>query len=132
MAVRREPDGHIRLWVAIADVGHYVPEGEPIDHEARERGTSVYFPGHCIPMLPEALSNGICSLNPGVDRLAMVAEMLFNDRGCRLENRFYSAVMCSQARLTYTEVHAMIEAEDAETITRVITSYSIHYTKLYE
>ncbi len=98
----REKDGRIRLWVAIADVGHYVPEGSAIDEEALERGTSVYFPGRAIPMLPERLSNGICSLNPAVDRLAMTAEMVFDRQGERLESRFYPAVIRSQARLTYT------------------------------
>ncbi len=104
VAVRQESGGRTRLWVAIADVGHYVAAGSVIDTEALERGTSVYFPGRAIPMLPERLSNGICSLNPHVERLAMVAEMLFDATGGRLESRFYPAVMCSQARLTYTQV----------------------------
>lgn len=109
VAVRRETGGAVRLWVAIADVGHYVPEGSAIDREAFERGTSVYFPGRCVPMLPEALSNGICSLNPGVDRLAMVAEMLFDGGGGRCEERYYPAVIRSQARLTYTQVREVLE-----------------------
>ncbi|OEU48169.1 MAG: ribonuclease R [Desulfuromonadales bacterium C00003096] len=109
VAVRREEQGRIRLWVAIADVGYYVAPGSPIDQQALERSTSVYFPGHCIPMLPESLSNEICSLKPQQDRLAMVAELLFDAQGQRLESRFYSAVIRSQARLTYSQVRDMIE-----------------------
>jgi ribonuclease R len=123
VAVRRESEGQIRLWVAIADVAHYVAEGTPTDLEAVERATSVYFPGRCIPMLPEALSNGICSLNPGVERLAMTAEMLFDRHGKRLESRFYPAVMRSAARLTYTEVRDMVVMEDREVIGRYPAIY---------
>jgi ribonuclease R len=118
VSVRREEEGRIRLWVSIADVGHYVEEGSPVDLEAYERGTSVYFPGKCIPMLPEKLSNGICSLNPEVERLAMTAEMLFDQQGHRLESRFYPSVIRSRARLTYTEVAAMVADEDQATIAR--------------
>ena len=118
VAVRDEGQGRIRLWVSIADVGHYVTEGGIIDREAYVRGTSVYFPGRCIPMLPEHLSNGICSLNPDVERLVMTAEMLFDAEGVRLESRFYPAVICSRARLTYTQVRAMIELGDTEEISR--------------
>ncbi len=114
VAVRREDGGNIRLWVSIADVGHYVREGSIIDVEAYERGTSVYFPGQCIPMLPEKLSNGICSLNPHVERLTMTAEILFDRQGERLESRFYASVIRSHARLTYTEVSAVIERDDAQ------------------
>jgi ribonuclease R len=95
-----------------------VAEGSPVDQEAYERGTSVYFPGKCIPMLPEKLSNGICSLNPNVERLAMTAEMLFDRQGHRLESRFYPSVICSRARLTYTEVAAMVLQEDPATTAR--------------
>ncbi len=109
VAVRSEGEGLIRLWVAIADVGHYVPEGGLLDREALTRGTSVYFPGRCIPMLPEPLSNGICSLNPRVDRLTLVAEMLFDAEGERRESRFYPAVIRSCARLTYTLVFHLLE-----------------------
>jgi ribonuclease R len=123
VSVRREKDGRIRLWVSIADVGHYVAEGSPVDLEAYERATSVYFPGKCIPMLPENLSNGICSLNPGVERLAMTAEMLFDSQGRRLESRFYPSVICSRARLTYTEVAAMVVQEEPETIARYAEVY---------
>jgi ribonuclease R len=93
-----------RLWVAIADVSHYVRRGDALDLEARERGTSVYFPRRVIPMLPEKLSHGICSLNPSVDRLAMVCEMAITPRGEVARYEFYPAVFRSAARLTYTQV----------------------------
>jgi ribonuclease R len=93
-----------RLLVAIADVSHYVRDGDPLDRDARERGTSVYFPRRVIPMLPEALSNELCSLKPDVDRLCMVCEMEVSAEGEIRKHRFYPAVMHSRARLTYTEV----------------------------
>ena len=93
-----------RLLVAIADVAHYVREGDAIDKEARERGTSVYFPRRVIPMLPEELSNELCSLKPKVDRLCMVCDMEITAAGAIRSYRFYPAVMHSRARLTYTEV----------------------------
>jgi ribonuclease R len=93
-----------RLLVAIADVAHYVRDGDPLDRDARERGTSVYFPRRVIPMLPEALSNELCSLKPDVDRLCMVCEMEVSSEGAIRSHRFYPAVMHSRARLTYTEV----------------------------
>jgi len=108
VSVRREDDGRLRLWVSIADVSHYVGERGVIDEEAYERGTSVYFPDRCIPMLPERLSNGICSLKPGVDRLAMTAEMLFDGSGNRVESVFYNSVIKSDYRLTYTKVKNML------------------------
>jgi ribonuclease R len=107
VAIARHDKGY-RLWVAIADVAHYVAAGSVIDQEALQRGTSVYFPGTCLPMLPEALSNGICSLNPQVDRLVMVAELDFDASGHRVGLRFCLAVMRSRARLTYTEVAAAL------------------------
>jgi ribonuclease R len=100
---RREGKG-FRLWVAIADVSHYVRHGEPLDVDARERGTSVYFPRRVIPMLPEKLSNGLCSLNPKVERLCMACEMDITPAGEVARYQFYPAVMRSQARLTYTQV----------------------------
>ncbi|MFO7982951.1 MAG: ribonuclease R [Desulfuromonadales bacterium] len=114
--VARESSGHIRLRVSIADVGHYVESDSVLDREAFERGTSVYFPGECIPMLPEKLSNGICSLNPGVDRLTMTAEMLFDREGQRVESRFYPSVIRSAARLTYTQVKEMLVDGDEAVI----------------
>jgi ribonuclease R len=106
---RREGKG-FRLWVAIADVSHYVRHDEPLDLDARERGTSVYFPRRVLPMLPEKLSNGLCSLNPQVDRLAMVCEMAISPQGQVADYQFYPAVIRSQARLTYTKVWADISS----------------------
>lgn len=100
--------GSWRLWVAIADVSSYVEPNSPLDDDAQERGTSVYFPSQVIPMLPEALSNGLCSLNPVVDRLCMVCEMVINSEGETESYQFHEAVMNSKARLTYNEVAAML------------------------
>ena len=97
-----------RLLVAIADVSHYVKPGEPIDEDAYERATSVYFPRRVIPMLPEKLSNGLCSLNPNEDRLAMVCDMVVAEDGNVDAYQFYPAVIRSQARLTYTEVATVL------------------------
>ncbi|WP_084545318.1 ribonuclease R [Derxia gummosa] len=93
-----------RLLVAIADVSHYVTPGDALDTDAVERSTSVYFPRRVIPMLPEKLSNGLCSLNPDVDRLCLVADMVIDMTGEITAYQFYPAVMHSQARFTYTEV----------------------------
>ena len=93
-----------RLVVAIAEVSEYVRPGTPLDDEAQNRATSVYFPGRVIPMLPEALSNGLCSLNPDVDRLCLVCDMSINEEGKVTRSRFDAAVIRSQARLTYNEV----------------------------
>ncbi|TWI04894.1 ribonuclease R [Luteimonas cucumeris] len=93
-----------RLIVAIADVSHYVRPGTPLDDEAQKRATSVYFPGFVVPMLPETLSNGICSLNPKVDRLCFVCDMQIDRHGEITRSKFYEAVMNSHARLTYTQV----------------------------
>ena len=98
-----------KLMVAIADVSHYVKEGSQLDAESLERGNSVYFPHRVVPMLPEAISNGLCSLNPEVERLCMVCEMEIDSLGSLIEYKFYSAVMLSHARLTYTEVNEMLE-----------------------
>jgi ribonuclease R len=105
-AVYCEPDGRRgwRVIVAIADVDHYVTAGSPIDAEAQSRSTSVYFPRRVIPMLPEELSNGLCSLKPDVDRLVMVCDMTVNKDGTVRGYQFYPAVMHSHARLTYNEV----------------------------
>jgi ribonuclease R len=97
-----------RLVVAIADVSHYVKPGEAIDEDAYERATSVYFPRRVIPMLPEKLSNGLCSLNPEVDRLCMVCDMVVDADGEIVAYQFYPGVMCSSARFTYTEVAAIL------------------------
>lgn len=105
--------GGWRLWVAIADVSYYVRPNTALDHEARSRGNSVYFPSQVVPMLPEVLSNGLCSLNPQVDRLCMVCEMTVSATGRLTSFKFYEAVMSSHARLTYTKV-AHILAGDEE------------------
>jgi ribonuclease R len=97
-----------RLVVAIADVSHYVKPGEPLDEDASERATSVYFPRRVIPMLPEKLSNGLCSLNPDEERLCMVCDMLVSAQGEIDAYQFFPAVMRSQARLTYTEVASIL------------------------
>jgi ribonuclease R len=102
-----------RVIVAIADVSSYVPPGGALDTEARERGTSVYFPRKVIPMLPESLSNGLCSLNPGVDRLCMVCDMRVGPGGKVRGARFYEGLMRSAARLTYDEVAAILIEGDA-------------------
>ena len=109
---RREGKG-FRLWVAIADVSHYVRHGDALDADARERGTSVYFPRRVIPMLPEKLSNGLCSLNPDMDRLAMVCEMAVTPKGEIAQYEFYNAVFRSHARLTYTEVWSRLSSKKA-------------------
>ncbi len=102
-----------RLYVAIADVSHYVKQKGALDSEALKRGNSVYFPRRVIPMLPEALSNELCSLNPKVDRLCMVCEMVLDGHGEFKSYKFYAAVMHSHARLTYTKVAAMLENPEA-------------------
>ncbi len=101
-------DAAFRLIVAIADVAHYVGDGDALDHDALERSTSVYFPRRVIPMLPEKLSNGLCSLNPNVDRLVLVCDMVIERSGRLRGYQFYEAVMHSAARLTYDEVWAML------------------------
>src|SRR5262245_33709388 len=103
-----------RLVVAIADVSHYVRDGDALDKEARERGNSVYFPRRVIPMLPERLSNGLCSLNPDVDRLCMACDMAIGPKGQIGRYRFYPAVMRSRARLTYTKVAAALSNPQGE------------------
>jgi ribonuclease R len=97
-----------RLVVAIADVSHYVRPDEALDRDAYERATSVYFPRRVIPMLPEKLSNGLCSLNPEEERLSMVCDMLVAEDGQISAYQFYPALICSHARLTYTEVAAVL------------------------
>ena len=98
-----------RLWVAIADVSHYVPVESALDKEAQSRGTSIYFPGAVVPMLPETLSNGICSLQPQVDRLALVCQVDVNERGELSSTSIYEAVIRSQARLTYGQAQEIID-----------------------
>ena len=109
------PAGGWTLLVAIADVSHYVKVGSALDEEAANRGTSVYFPGHVIPMLPEKLSNDLCSLKPEVDRLVMVCAMTISSRGELSDYRFFEGVIHSKARMTYTEVAAIIESPTSQT-----------------
>lgn len=106
--------GGWRLYVAIADVSYYVKPGTALDAEAKERGNSVYFPDRVVPMLPEILSNGLCSLNPNEDRLCMVCEWTITEEGELNRYRFYEAVMLSKARLTYTKVSKILEENDEE------------------
>ncbi len=110
---RKKPLGGWQLSVAIADVSHYVLPDTPLDKEAQKRGTSVYFPQRVVPMLPETLSNGLCSLNPNVERLAMVCEMSINRCGKMTSCHFSQAVIRSHARLTYDEVATMLTDAEA-------------------
>ena len=105
--------GGWRLWVAIADVSYYVRPGTELDKEALNRGNSVYFPEFVVPMLPELLSNGLCSLNPQVDRLAMVCQLNIKRDGSIGDAEFFEAVINSKARLTYTKVGAMLSSEES-------------------
>jgi ribonuclease R len=119
-----------RLVVAIADVSHYVDDGDALDRDARERGTSVYFPRRVIPMLPEELSNELCSLKGGVDRLCMVCDMAIDARGRIGGYRFYSAVMHSRARLTYNQVWDWL-SQPAHATTREAKALLPHLESLY-
>ena len=112
----KRPGGGYRVVVAIADVSHYVRIGKPLDDEAQERGTSVYFPHFVLPMLPEALSNGLCSLNPNVDRLCMVCDLNLSRAGRVTSYEFYPSVMHSKARLTYTQVAQYFDG-DSQAVT---------------
>ena len=118
VSIERLEGGGYRLYVSIADVSHYVKDGSALDREAYERGTSVYFPGMVIPMLPEALSNGICSLNPGVDRLAFTVEMDFTPRGKLKRADFYESLIRSKERLTYTQVKRILVDKDPDLMER--------------
>ncbi len=133
-AVLCEPkkSGGWRLFVAIADVSHYVRPGSALDEEALSRATSVYFPGHVVPMLPESLSNGLCSLNPQVDRLAMVCEMTISAKGKLSSYNFYEAVIRSHARLTYTQVGALLEAPTSKLGRDVAKHYAALIPQLHQ
>ncbi|MGQ9660343.1 MAG: ribonuclease R [Thermochromatium sp.] len=126
----RKPKGW-RLLVCIADVASYVRPGTALDREALARGNSVYFPDRVIPMLPEVLSNGLCSLNPHVDRLCMTAELYINREGQITRTRFFEAVMRSQARLTYDQVAAMLIDGDSELCER-FAEILPHLHELYQ
>ena len=131
-AVYCEPNGNgFRLVVAIADVSAYVKSGDALDKEAINRGNSVYFPRRVIPMLPEELSNGLCSLNPNVERLCMVCDMQISPEGEIQKHRFYQSVMFSHARLTYTQVADMLanpQGENAQKYSEVLP----HINNLYK
>jgi ribonuclease R len=120
-AVYAEPSGKgFRLLIAIADVGHYVEPGSPIDKQAIRRATSVYFPDRVVPMLPEVLSNGLCSLNPKVDRLCMVCEMRVDKDGKVARAKFYEAIMRSKARLTYTQVSEFLSGQNKTAVPKEV------------
>jgi len=114
VSIERLPGGKFRLGVHIADVGHYVAEGSPLDKEALKRGTSVYLVDRVIPMLPEKLSNGICSLNPGADRLAFTVMMDIDAEGRVLEHEIFESVININERMTYTDVYKILEEGDAK------------------
>ncbi len=114
VSIEQMPDNGFRLFVHIADVSHYVTEGSALDLDAFGRGTSVYFPDAVIPMFPERLSNGICSLNPKVDRLTMTAEMEFDKEGNRTSYKIYDSVIQSNERMTYTAVRQILVDRDQE------------------
>ncbi|MBU2710905.1 ribonuclease R [Zooshikella sp. WH53] len=125
--------GGWRLYVAIADVSHYVKKDSALDREALNRGNSVYFPGYVIPMLPEILSNGLCSLNPHVDRLAMVCEMTISAQGRLSGYTFYEGIIHSHARLTYTQVGKLLgnSAEKNGSVDSFLNEVSPHLKNLY-
>lgn len=105
------PNGNYLLGVHIADVAHYVTEGNPLDREAFERGTSVYFPGRAVPMLPERLSNGVCSLKPRVNRLTFSVQMEIDPRGRFLDHKIFKSVIRTKERMTYTNVNAILTGD---------------------
>lgn len=119
------------LYVAIADVSHYVEPKSALDREAYKRGNSVYFPGRVIPMLPETLSNNLCSLNANVDRLVMVCEMAIHATGRIMRHRFYEGVIKSKARLTYNKVHAAMEKKDRK-MREQLKEHIPHLETLYD
>ncbi|MGR9116302.1 MAG: ribonuclease R [Gammaproteobacteria bacterium] len=126
---KKTPKGW-KLLVAIADVSHYVKINSELDLEAKNRSTSVYFPEQVIPMLPEILSNGLCSLNPHVDRLCMVCELTINTEGQAIRSKFYDAVMRSHARLTYTEV-AKILVDGDKALAKKYRALMPHLQEMY-
>lgn len=109
VSIKRMSNGHYQLGVHIADVSYYVKEGTPLDQEAMERGTSVYLVDRVIPMLPHELSNGICSLNPEVDRLAISCVMEFDGQGNQIDYEIFESVICSRKQMTYKNVNSILE-----------------------
>ena len=128
----KKKSGGWRLWVAIADVSHYVRPGSALDVEATSRGNSVYFPERVVPMLPEALSNGLCSLKPGVDRLAMICEMNISRVGNLSGYQFYEGVIHSHARLTYTQVGEVLSSGHHDEVDKRIVPHLSHLHTLYK
>lgn len=116
ITVEKLDNGHYRLGVHIADVSYYVKENSALDQEAYRRGTSVYLVDRVIPMIPHRLSNGICSLNPRVDRLTLSCEMVFDENGKRISYEIFPSVIRTTERMTYTDVNKIIVDEDPETI----------------
>ena len=120
ICIKRHADDHWKLWVHIADVSHYVKPGTALDAEARERGNSTYLVDRVIPMLPEALSNELCSLKPGVDRLTKCVEFQLANDGTVVHAKFYPAVIRSKRRFTYAEVFAQLQKKPADTIEHML------------
>ncbi len=125
-------EGGWKLLVAIADVAHYVDVASALDENAYERATSVYFPGRVVPMLPESLSNGLCSINPDVDRLCMVCEMVVNKQGEIESYDFKEGVMRSHARLTYTQVAQAIKDGDADNVLGDVFPHVLNLNEMYK
>ncbi len=130
VAIEKLPNGNFRLFVHIADVSYYVRPQSALDKEAYKRGTSVYFPDRCIPMLPEKLSNGVCSLNPNVDRLTFTCEMEINKKGMVVDYRIYESVIRSKARLTYKIAQQIIDG-DREALEK-FPEVSSHLKNMFE
>jgi ribonuclease R len=120
ICLRRNSREHWTLWVHIADVSEYVKPGSALDQEARKRGNSTYLVDRVIPMLPEALSNELCSLKPGVERLTKCVEFLLSNEGVVLKTKFYPAVIHSQRRFTYQEVFGILQGKPANPIERML------------
>ena len=128
----RKTDDGWRLLVAIADVAHYVPVGSALDKEAIIRGTSVYFPDRVVPMLPEVLSNGLCSLNPKVDRLCMVCDMRVSQNGKVKRASFFEGVMKSKARLTYSQVGDFLSGKSQTSVPKDLQKSVKELQNLYK
>ncbi|MFT5709203.1 MAG: ribonuclease R, partial [Oceanospirillaceae bacterium] len=124
--------GNWRLLVAIADVSHYIKPGDILDEEAQARGTSIYFPGHVVPMLPHSLSDGLCSLKPKVDRLVMVCDMTINLKGKVVNCVFTEGVIHSHARLTYDQANAAVTAQSSQLAKQVDRKILPHLQCLYQ
>ncbi len=123
IAVVKNEDGTYTLSVHISDVSYYVTENSPMDEEAFDRGTSVYLTDRVIPMLPHKLSNGICSLNPGVDRLTLSCVMKIDRNGKVVDHEIFESVIHSKERMTYTDVYKIIEEKDEELVSKYSKSF---------